>query len=679
MKYRASILAALAVAVTAAAAAVHAQQSAAEALFRQALAAERAEGHTSDAVFKYERLIVDFARDRQVAAKAMYQLALLYERARDPRGTLLLGRLVREYGDVKPFASRASERLAARGKEPRAPFPAVSLDEQYELGSRDGRLVAYHTDPKEWGTVQLKDLMTGAQRQLVSHPGDSVSNLAWSPDGRRVAYNLLTADGKGNEIRVVDVQTGATTGLRERGYPLDWTATGEIFFYRPNYAASGVDYFLMSANGGGPRKIHFDTTCCPAITPDATRLIVSKSKKLFVLDVATSATTPVTRDTGEESRPQVSPDGRLLAFQANPDGRWGVYVAPIDGALPVGATLRLTNIEGPVYAGGNWIGREWWTSDGVLTMRYEYAGIDLYRVEVDPRTARAIDSPQRLTQDADSNWTPSVSPDGSHIAYFYRNGTRYGLAVMDSDGRNERPLIEQNLVLPLKWRSADEILFKRAGAAGQPATVAALNIHTGVLQDVAQFSGNYWWYVPARREVLHLYPNGGGPREAAALKAMSLADRSERVVAQIDYLVPRLAVSPDGHHFAYSTSRPIEGSNERVWELGLMSLDGKAEGTLIPSMRTPIAPMAWSPDGKWLLYGDNAAGLMVLDVQTRESWLLQKEAQPGTWAGWGRADWSPDGRFIVVDRERPARKERLSWSGVTADATARLLQKRPGS
>ena len=41
MKYRASILAALAVAVTAAAAAVHAQQSAAEALFRQALAAER--------------------------------------------------------------------------------------------------------------------------------------------------------------------------------------------------------------------------------------------------------------------------------------------------------------------------------------------------------------------------------------------------------------------------------------------------------------------------------------------------------------------------------------------------------------------------------------------------------------------------------------------------------------
>jgi len=97
------------------------------------------------------------------------------------------------------------------------------------------------------------------------------------------------------------------------------------------------------------------------------------------------------------------------------------------------------------------------------------------------------------------------------------------------------------------------------------------------------------------------------------------------------------------------------------------------------AMRTPIAPMAWSPDGKWLLYGDNAAGLMVLDVQTRESWLLQKEAQPGTWAGWGRADWSPDGRFIVVDRERPARKERLSWSGVTADATARLLQKRPGS
>lgn len=676
MRHLGSVLAAAAVSMCAMAASLHGQQSAADALFREALAAERAEGRLDDAVFRYERVIAEFSRERQIAARAMYQLALIYEKQRNPRGLVLLGRLVREYGDVTPLASRARTELAARQKEPTSPFPAVTLDEAYELGSRDGKLVVYHTDPKQWGKLQLKDLTTGVERQLLNYPGASVSNFAWSPENRRVAYNLIASDGKTNEIRIVDVQSGADTSLEERGYPLDWTRTGEIFFYRPNYAQSGVEYYLVPAAGGTARKIHFDTTCCPAITPDGARLIVSKSKKLFVLDVASSVATPVTRDTGEESRPQVSADGRLLAFEANPDGRWGIYVAPIDGVLPVSASLHMASVEGPVYAGGNWIGREWWTTDGMLTLRYEYSGIDVHRVEIDPQTGHAIDAPRRLTQDAESNWSSKISPDGRHIAYFYRNGTRYGLAVMDSDGRNERPLVEQNLVLPPAWRSDDEILFKKSGAAGEPASVAAVNIRTGAIQILAQPAGNYWWYAPARREILHLYPGGGGARPGAALKALSLVDRSDRVVAQIDYLVHRIALSPDGRRFAYSTSRPIEGTNERNWEMGLMSLDGKPEGILVPAQRAPVAAQAWSPDGRWLLYSDDRYGPMVLNVQTRESWALQKELQePGT-VGWGRADWSPDGRFITIDRERPARKERLSWSGVTADAVARLLKQK---
>jgi len=463
------------------------QKTTAEALFREALVKERAEGNLPEAIFLYERLIAEFSGDRRFVSQAMYQLALIYEKQSDPRAKTLLKRLSHEYGEVEPFGARAREKLARQANAPVAGFPETVLEASYELGSPDGRFVVYHKRGEDYGRLYVKELATRKERLLVDNPGSNVGSLAWSPDSASIAYSFNEPKAKANEIRTVQLATGAITNLGVRGFPQAWTETDEIYFYRPNYPAGGTDFSLAPAKGGSPRKVYFDPSgsgCNPVITPDATRVVACKDKKLFVVNLGTQEARPLTVGAGEEFRQQISADGRLVAFAANPDGNWALYLAPLNGDLPVKRPLLLANIPEP---GGTWSGgdaRCWWTRDGLLTYGMMYGESNVYRVEMDPKTGRSLDTPRRLTQDAPLNFTGAISPDTKSIAYWFMNGAKRGLAVMDSSGASERPLYQQGVILDVSWRSPEEILFHRDAKPreGEKSAIYALNIRTGCHQ-----------------------------------------------------------------------------------------------------------------------------------------------------------------------------------------------------
>lgn len=667
MKHRIAATSALAFLLCTSAA--FAQKTTAEGLFREALMKERAEGNLPEAIFRYERLIVEFPKDRQFAAQALFQLAQVYEKMGDPRAKLMLTRLSRDYANVEPYATRARTRLAAlQAPLQSGPFPERALDKEYWLGSPDGRWVIFR-DEKELRKLYLKELSTGRERLLVDQPG-MVSNFAWSPDSTRIAYHYQETQSL-RGIRIVAIATGETTnpGIVMNGYPMAWTGTDEIFFYRPNYAKGGVEHWLAPAKGGSPREVYFDagSTGSPQITPDGQKVVVARSKKLFLVNIADGQAQAVITSTGEETRPMVSHDGRLVAYAANLEGNWAFYVAPLDKGLPVKQPLKITDIHDPAWGGP---ASHWWTNDGLLTLRMYNREGNVYRVEMDSRSGRAVDSPQRLTQDARDNWNPAVSPDGKHIAYWYSSGSKVGIAVMDSDGANERPLYEQWAILPLHWRSAEELLFYNfKPKEGEKTVISALNINTGTAEAVGRVEGLYWTYVPNRKEILHLYPGGGGPRPQAALKSLSLNDGKERVVVTIDNLWSVL-VSPDEKRIAYTTIGG--GSANTPCELSLMSIIGEDRTVLIPSQQECMRPFSWSPDGKYLLYSMGNTGPRILNVETRESWPLHADMSD---TSWGAGSWSPDGRFIAISK-RTNVKERLAWEGVTAEAVARLMERK---
>ena len=641
------------------------QKTTAEALFREALVKERAEGSLPEAIFRYERVIADFPNDKQFAARAMYQLSQIYEKLRDPRARVMLTRL--SSTGVAPYAGRARARLAEQTSTPPGPFAEVAVPLEHEKGSPDGKFVVYHKDAWQSGTLFLKELATGTERVLAD--GGYVLWPAWSPDSTRLAYCFWSDDDKIKEIRIVRVSNGETVNLGVLGWPISWTDSGEIFFHLPNYAADGADYFLVPATGGTPRKVH--TGGFGAVTPDGARLIVHKSNKMSVIDLSTGRSQAITTFAGSESGAMISPDGRLVAFLANPEGRLAGYVAPLDKGLPVKKPLKFFNPEAePTRVPGRpW--RRWWTRDGLLTFPSGRHEANIYRVDMDPKSGRAVDTPLRLTQDADANSSPSISPDGKRIAYWYAHAFKTGLALMDSTGTNERPLFEQFLnVAPLYWRSLEDIMFLNTKPSeGKKHAVYSLNVNSGGLAPVAEPEGLYWHYIPARNEILHVV--GDIPKPATVLKAVSLADGKQRVVATIDNLGD-MAISSDGKRIAYMVERRGQSPTQFEYELGLMSINGEPLGALLSGQPEYISLNAWSPDGKYLLYTLGKAGPRVMNVETRESWPLHKETSDGNWGG---GSWSPDGSFVLLTKTVKTEK-RVAWSGITADAVARLMEGR---
>ncbi len=652
-------------------------QTTAVALFQEALTLERAEGRLDDAVFRYERVVAEFPAERPVVAQALYQLALTYEKRRDPRAELMLTRLANDFATASPFAAEAKKKLAARQQgAAQGPFASRTLDPEFGLGSPDGKLVVYWKNGV-LGRLYVRELGSGAERVLVDSDG-TVSNFAWSPDSRELAFEYGNQAQKLDEIRIVTIATGAIRSLAVHAYPTAWTKGGDLFCYRPNYAANTVDWSLVPAAGGEPRKIlaaPIGEIGYVLITPDGASLVADRNKKLVLIDVATGAERPITSGSADETNQVVSADGRLVAFQSNPDGRWALFVAPLD-RLPVRTPVRIADV--PLAAGT--MDRSWWTADGLLTVPIPHSEQNIYRVEMDKSTGHAIDAPQRLTQDAPLNFDPSASPDSRSVAYYYGNGMKGGIAVMEASGASERPLLEQAGSLDLFWRSPEELLFYDfATASGQKPAITALNIRTGARQAVAQVEGLYWYYIPARKEILHLYPGGGGARPGAVLKAHSLVDGTDRVVATIDNLMPWLAVAPDGRRFAYSTTSDELGASPRC-DVAIMTLDGVREKVLVPPQQPCAVPGVWSPDGRFLLLNvwrnftaDETLEPRVANVDTGESWPLHADMANQT--GWTAGTWAPDGSFIALTRSS-SRKERLAWEGVTYDAVTRLIDRK---
>jgi Tol biopolymer transport system component len=83
------------------------------------------------------------------------------------------------------------------------------------------------------------------------------------------------------------------------------------------------------------------------------------------------------------------------------------------------------------------------------------------------------------------------------------------------------------------------------------------------------------------------------------------------------------------------------------------------------------SPYDWSPDGRLLLYDEYPGRLMVVNVQTGESWPIA-EATNSDRVRWSGAQWSPDGSFIVLQRNE-IKQEFLKLEGLTYENIVKLM------
>jgi Tol biopolymer transport system component len=219
------------------------------------------------------------------------------------------------------------------------------------------------------------DLRRGARTRLTDE-GPVNTSPVWSPDEQRVAFNS-TREPPGIYVQSLDAPGSATLVLR-RGtgpqLPGAWSGAGRTLVFVEVNSRTGLDLWTLTFDG------------------KATPLLVTPA---------------------QETTPELSPDGRWLAYQSDTAGRDDVYVA----SFPSLGNSQLVSIDGGTSPR--------WAGAGEIVYR---RGRQVVSVTVTPGETLTLGRPTVLFEVDDVSNQYDVSPDGTKFLMLLRDAASAGSA-----------------------------------------------------------------------------------------------------------------------------------------------------------------------------------------------------------------------------------------------------------
>jgi tricorn protease len=414
---------------------------------------------------------------------------------------------------------------------------------------------------------------------------------------------------------------------------------------------------------------------------------------LWVANTDGSNPIRLTIDKGIESNPVFSPDGKLIAFNAEYDGNMDVFIIPVTGGVP----KRLT-----YHPDADWV--RGFTPDGksvlfassrqVFTRRYT----QLFTVSVNGGFPVKLEIPNA--------WKASYSPDGKFMAYTplgeafnqwknYRGGTistiwLFSFAdhsvvkiLQPAEGCNDTDPIwignkiyfrsdragEFNLfsydisskeikqltdfkdfpILALDGRT-DKIIFEQMAFLHiyEITTGTIKKLKLGISADLLELRPRF---VTSPRYIRSASISPSGARAVFDYRGEIITVPVEKGDPRIITLTPGAHEkypewSPDGKYIAYFSDLSGE------YELHLASPDGKDKPKIIRLNGTGFyAYLHWSPDSKKLAFVDNGRNLYILDIASSTIKKIDADEMyvPGPFRDL-YGDWSPDSKWIVYNK-----------------------------
>ncbi len=251
--------------------------------------------------------------------------------------------------------------------------------------SPDGQRVAVRSNESGNFDVWVHDLIRSTKIR-VTFEDVNEAHPAWSPSGQEIAYRQVdvgpgdslmrkSADGTGEAVVLVESES-------DLHWP-DWSHDGRYLVYSEENSETGRDirYVELGSDGAASEPVTFLST--PA----------------------------------NEDRPQLSPDGRFLAYVSTESGRNEIYVQPFPdgpGKWPVSVN------------GGDQIR---WSSDGSELFYAE--GLTLMAVSVSTEQGFTLGQPQALFA------SPGLTLGGGRSYDVSADGQRFVMTMAVGDGDEE--------------------------------------------------------------------------------------------------------------------------------------------------------------------------------------------------------------------------------------------------
>lgn len=234
--------------------------------------------------------------------------------------------------------------------------------------SHDGTRIAYLSNREdEKMKLHIMWLSTRESAALTNTP-QSPGAPVWSPDDRYLAFTMFVAEQKASPIKLPPKPEGAEWNEPPK-YIDDMNYRGDGQGY---YKPGNRQLFTLSTDGGTPRQLTSGSQNhgSPSWSSDGRALFFSanlredadynpRNSEVYRLDLGSGSVVAITDRLGPDSNPQVSPNGKQIAYTGLDDTYQGyqinrLYLMNTDGSNP-------RNISGDFDRS---IGNIQWSGDG---------------------------------------------------------------------------------------------------------------------------------------------------------------------------------------------------------------------------------------------------------------------------------------------------------------------------
>jgi Tol biopolymer transport system component len=387
---------------------------------------------------------------------------------------------------------------------------------------------------------------------------------------------------------------------------------------------------------------------------------------------------------GTEEGAEISPDGKFVAFLADREGRFDLWLSQVG----TGRFSNLTRDIPPLGASGVIVRKLGFSSDGTDIWFNSSDGKPLMLMPLTGGTPRVF-----MGEGAN---TPAWSPDGNRLVYVNKANRDDPMYVADRTGADARQILPPGVLKnnnPVWSPDGQWIYFVRGSepqdemdmdvwrlrsSGGTPERLtqqhAAVNflapIDSRTLLYVARdedWSGPWLWALDVERKVKRRVPSG-----VDQYTSVAASRDGRRVVATVAnpsaslWRVPLLD-RPIDDHDAHPYPLPVptgralgprfggtslfylsaRGTGDGLWKVQ----DGQASEVWTNVDGALFEPPVVSPDGQRVAVvvrhqGKRHLSIMSADGTNRRTLAASIEIEGA--AGQGTADWSPDGAWIVT-------------------------------
>lgn len=411
----------------------------------------------------------------------------------------------------------------------------------------------------------------------------------------------------------------------------------------------------------------------------------------------------LTSTSAVESDPQISPDGKTIAFSSNRSGIYAVYTVPADGGMP----QRLTWYPEDSYARG-------WSPDGKYILYATSRGTApssfnrLWTVPAGGGPSAMLPAP----------WAHKggLSGDGKQLAIdrvtrwdsewrHYRGGQNTPIQVLDLASLNEEeiPQQEQSMDLQPIWvKGKIYFLSDRDFIMNiwsyDPKSKAVNQVTSWKDIDIKWISGNENHIAYERHGDIHLLDLATGKDRKLNISvhgdfpwaetrsedvtksaaSASLSPTGKRIILQSRgeiFTVPvengevrnitRSADAADRHPIWSPDGRQLAWFSDKGGKAYALQLSNQ-EGQLVKTIPIGISKMAWepvwSPDSKWIAFVDDDLRIQVVELSTGKITLADMGGINIERGSMGLV-WSPDSKHLAYAKTAPNNYRRITiWS-----------------